>query len=688
MEYMRFSAPNSSSILTNYKYDFGFSNDFNYQYDTNIYGGTTNIEYPNNTNYFISAEPTPSFLSKYDSGNSTNYMYGYNFDDQYNINNNQFNDLTSFLEYSSPQTTNNFNFQNNEYENYNDYNSNIFTNYQNYDYTNINQPEYSHYFNKGQNQNIINENNQYNAGFYFDQNNNSFQTTKYEENYKGKSHYFKSQEEAYKYIQQLYSGNNITFQIQNENFGNADNQNITNYNNIIQNEDNNINLYTTDNNINNTYTDYNIINSNLINNTTTNNANNSNAQSIINNSITNNNNKDNNVKNNSIIDNNNTINNENIMEKISNLPKNYHFFTIGLYNIGSTCYMNATLQCLLHVSPLIAYFIKLYPKDSKYLQQINDSIPSKGHISQAFFQIINSIINKKKQSSLKNSSKEINPKTSYFDRVNTLNEAVSPENFQKTLGKYNPQFKNLEANDSKDLILYLLQIMHQELNYYSKNPQMNGYPNQYNKAQTYFYFIASYERTNYSIISDLFYGTYENVTKCLKCNSIIYNFQKFEFLSFGVSKYDGKEFNIMNGFDDYTKIDKLTGDNQYYCNNCKKLCDAEIRTQLIWPPKHLLINVDYGKNKKYMPSSVKFDEEINITKYINFDFKKQIKYRILGVCSHLGDSGLSGHYIAFCKNLKNGKWYKFNDSIVSECSNHYEIMNCGTPYLLLYEQME
>ena len=29
---------------------------------------------------------------------------------------------------------------------------------------------------------------------------------------------------------------------------------------------------------------------------------------------------------------------------------------------------------------------------------------------------------------------------------------------------------------------------------------------------------------------------------------------------------DGKEFNIMNGFDDYIKIEKLTGDNQYYCN--------------------------------------------------------------------------------------------------------------------------
>ena len=406
-----------------------------------------------------------------------------------------------------------------------------------------------------------------------------------------------------------------------------------------------------------------------------------------------NNSNNNNNNNNNIIDNtnNNIINNSsnqqttnntiNLTDFLTRLPKNYFFFTKGLYNIGSTCYMNSTLQCLFHVSPLISYFLSVYPKDFQSLKKINESVNTQGNLSYAFYDVIKSIFNASK------SKQNLSSFSSKTDIITSSDNAISPEKFQKILGKCNPQFKDLEANDSKDLILYLLQTMHQELNYYTKNKPFNKYPNQYNRAETYMTFINSYDITNYSIISYLFYGTSENTTKCDNCKNIIYNFQKFEFLSFGVAKYDGKEFNIMNGFDDYIKIEKLTGDNQYYCNYCKKLCDADIQSKIIFPPKYLLINIDYGKNKKFMPSSVKYSEEIDITKYINFDFKKQIKYRILGVCSHLGVSGISGHYISFCKNKKTGKWYIFNDSIVSICNSISEIINYGNPYLLLYEQI-
>ena len=369
------------------------------------------------------------------------------------------------------------------------------------------------------------------------------------------------------------------------------------------------------------------------------------------------------------------------------LPNDYIFFKIGLHNIGSTCYMNATLQCLLHVSPLASYFLNIYPKDFKSLQNFNESAVTKGKISYAFYGIIKSI--KEASIQLKKNSNLFNPKTS----INSLssvssgafNKAVSPEIFQKTVGAYNPQFRNLEANDSKDLTLYLLQTMHQELNYFSKNKPYTGYPNQYNRPQTFMVFVHSYDVVNCSIISDLFYGTSENTTKCENCKNVLYNFQKFEFLSFGVCNYDKKPFSIYNGFDDYTRTDKLAGDNQYYCNYCKKLCDAEINAKILMAPKYLIINIDYGKNKKYMPSAIKYEDEIDITKYMSFN-NQQIKYRILGICSHFGYSGNFGHYVAYCRNKQDSNWYKFNDSIVTPCRRE-EINSGGTPYLLLYEQI-
>ena len=151
------------------------------------------------------------------------------------------------------------------------------------------------------------------------------------------------------------------------------------------------------------------------------------------------------------------------------------------------------------------------------------------------------------------------------------------------------------------------------------------------------------------------------MTKCKKCSKIIYNFQKFEFISFGMSNYDGKDFNIYDGFEDNQKVQLLTGNNQFYCNYCKNLNDAEICTKIILPPNYFVINLDYGKNKRYMPRNVIFDEEINITKYVNFNFGTEIKYQLIGVCSHYGSSGSYGHYVAYCKNKNNGKWYLFND---------------------------
>jgi hypothetical protein len=72
-----------------------------------------------------------------------------------------------------------------------------------------------------------------------------------------------------------------------------------------------------------------------------------------------------------------------------NPPKqNYIFSKKGLKNIGSTCYMNATLQCLLHVSELTIYFIEEYPKDQQLLSKKNNNVPSGGNISNAFFNLV------------------------------------------------------------------------------------------------------------------------------------------------------------------------------------------------------------------------------------------------------------------------------------------------------------
>ena len=357
--------------------------------------------------------------------------------------------------------------------------------------------------------------------------------------------------------------------------------------------------------------------------------------------------------------------------------------------------MNATLQCLLHVSELTIYFIEEYPKDQQLLLKKNNNVASCGNISRAFF---NLVIGVNENSEYVKSKSNMKPKTkkknNFLDFLGFGNDsddssydrAFAPVEFKKTLGVYNPQFKKFEANDSKDLILYLLQTMHEELNYFGdRNIRLKHIPNQYNIYETFNYFMTNYNTNNLSKISLLFYGTYKNTTTCLVCNKELYNFQKFEFISFGMFYYNKKKFNILDGFRDNANPNILDGDNKFLCNFCKKLQAAKTACKIFEPPQKLLINIDYGKNKKYQPSQIEFDEIIDITKFVDFDYQQKIKYRIIGVCTHYGHSGSYGHYVAFCKNTENNTWYEFNDSFCSEC-NQREIYR-GSPYLLLYERI-
>ena len=359
--------------------------------------------------------------------------------------------------------------------------------------------------------------------------------------------------------------------------------------------------------------------------------------------------------------------------------------------------MNATLQCLLHVSDLIVYFIDEYPKDQKTLLNINKYSQSGGDISRAFFNLVMGVCDEENLENLSNSKiKIMNPVTkNKFHGFggflggwgnSSYNNAFSPDDFKRTLGLHNPQFRKFEANDFKDLILYLLQTMHEELNYFGdKNQRVNSIPNQYNMFETYTHFSTIYNSNNFSKISVLFYGTYINSTICDKCHYVLYNFQKFEFISFAMFNYHKKRFTLYDGFNDNAKSSKLTGNNQLFCKVCNKLQDADTSCKIFEPPFKLLICIDYGKNKKYQPSRVDFDEVIDITQFVDFNYNQKIKYRILGVCTHYGYSGAYGHYIAFCRNNKENKWYEFNDSSVSECSKNS--IYKGSPYLLLYERI-
>ena len=360
------------------------------------------------------------------------------------------------------------------------------------------------------------------------------------------------------------------------------------------------------------------------------------------------------------INNNNNINNQN---QINN---NYFFPLVGLKNVGSTCFMNAILQFLIHVPELSLYFLNEYQNDKQLLKSKNPHSLSKGDLSEAYYIVVKGV---------KDNSEE---KTFKYNSYN-------PKQFKEVLGKYNPQFSRYEANDSKDLILYLLQTFHEELNYFGDKtaPTNIQPPNQTLRYNAYNYFNLVYSTTNFSKISQLFYGTYENIIKCVECKNSFYSYQKFEYISFSTYSYKNKKFDIMKGFEHIESKQELKGDNQYNCIICNKMVDASLISKIIDLPKYLILNIDYGKNKVNEVKQLQFEEEIDLQKFISFYCGQKTKYKLVAVCTHIGSSGPTGHYIAFCLDKINKIWYKFDDSTCKK-ADKYELNN-NSPYLLLYE---
>ena len=83
---------------------------------------------------------------------------------------------------------------------------------------------------------------------------------------------------------------------------------------------------------------------------------------------------DNKIKNPDNDNNNYIIINNNNNEKQEYIKPKYIFPTKGLNNLGSTSYTNSILQCLLHCSELVNYFLYEYKNDKTILKNKNKNL--------------------------------------------------------------------------------------------------------------------------------------------------------------------------------------------------------------------------------------------------------------------------------------------------------------------------
>ena len=276
----------------------------------------------------------------------------------------------------------------------------------------------------------------------------------------------------------------------------------------------------------------------------------------------------------------------------------------------------------------------------------------------------------------------------YYNGKNYNNRYFIPKEFKDKISKMYDLFKGVTLNDSKDLMNFIIMTLHKELNEAPKgsinNNEVNDQSiNLHNNNEVLQYFINNFKKEN-SIISKEFYAINHTLTKCSKCQLIKYNYQSYFFLIFPleeIRKYKLDQLNklMMNMnqniynenpflfqqnlqkmqninsvaledcFNYNEKIETFKGENAMYCNICNDQLTSFYQTKLFTGPEILIIVLNRGKGIEFKVK-LEFDLFIDITNYIELKENKGWKYELIGVLTHLGESGASGHFIAYCKS--------------------------------------
>ena len=349
---------------------------------------------------------------------------------------------------------------------------------------------------------------------------------------------------------------------------------------------------------------------------------------------------------------------------------------VGLDDIGGIYFMNATLQCLSNTDELTEFFL------NKFKYEPNDK---------------NKIISNEYYNVIKN----------LWNRSND-NKSFSAKEFKEALSRENSLFSGIGTKASKDLINFLLERIHIELNdikienKIKKNNYMSSkfdQNNQFNEQAMLNIFTKDFKKEYNSIISHLFFGILETKSQCQRCKYFKYNFQVYNFIEFPLERINQYFFNIgkrlnYNMYDDknpdidlyecfefHNKIEPMIGDNQLYCNNCQDNCDFLYQSSLYSTPKYLIINFFRGRGEVY-ECNVNFPEQLYLNNFVSN--KNYIVYELYGVICQIDSGYMNGSFIAFCKNRIDKKWYKYNDDVVTLCENSNEF-RIGMPYILFYK---
>ena len=308
----------------------------------------------------------------------------------------------------------------------------------------------------------------------------------------------------------------------------------------------------------------------------------------------------------------------------------------GLTNLGNTCFMNSTIQCLSHTYELNNFLLKEDYK--KKLNRVPDSL--------VLWE---------------------------YDKLRDVmwseNCIISPGGFLHSIQriariKDAAVFTGFQQNDVAEFLQFIIDCFHNSIKREVKMTISGSIVTSQDKLAVKCYeMMRNMYKKDYSEMLELFYGIHVSVIKSLESDYENITPEPFFNLQLELPN-NNKNPTILDCVEKYTQKEIL--DQKI---KVKDKEETSSKTISFWSlPKILIITLKrFNNNNRKDQRLVNFEHDLDMTKYVKGYKEEPQLYDLYGICNHSGGTR-GGHYTSFVKNA-NGKWYLFNDTKVIEVKN-------------------